>query len=112
MLKLITAPLEIEIGPNDVRKLPPGLRLEAPVRRLVVIDREPPVTGTEVVGTVITVTDIIAWDIDTVEAFVPIDVDIEFSPLHCGDPSRIKHFQEIVYHHLALCSFQRVEIPL
>jgi hypothetical protein len=56
LLKLITAPLEIEIGPNDVRKLPPGLRLEAPVRRLVVIDREPPVTGTEVVGTVKLVT--------------------------------------------------------
>lgn len=52
---------------------------------------------TNVSGTTLTVDDLIAWDIDTVSAYTPIDVEIQFNPLHCGDPSRIKHFQEIVY---------------
>ena len=48
-------------------------------------------------GNNLTVSDLITWELDTVEAYVPISVEIQFNPLHCGDPSKVKHFQEIVY---------------
>jgi len=49
LVALIVVKLEIEIGPTGIRKLPPELKLVTPVRKLLVIDRKPPVTGTAVV---------------------------------------------------------------
>lgn len=48
-------------------------------------------------GNIVTVKDNIVWSLGAAKVYKPIEFEIKFSPLHCGDPARMKHFQEIIF---------------
>lgn len=52
---------------------------------------------TAINGDVVTVSLTINWDLSTAEVFKPIPVSLEFNPMTADDPSRLKHWQEIIF---------------